>query len=239
LFMNDRGPDNLSFWDHLEEVRRRFVWMLLAWVVGSAVSFPLSDSAVTYISGPVGRLVFLSPSEALVVRLKLSILLGGVMAFPVWIYHVLRFVWGAATEREQRGVFYTCGCVAVMLVAGWVFADRILVPVSFAFLSGFGGEPFQPMITAQNYLAFYLGLVVFCCLLFNIPCVILGLARLGIVSEHGLSQYRRHMCVVCFVVSAVLTPPDAVTQIMMAVPIYLLYELSLLGVRIFRKGSRS
>lgn len=227
--------DNASFWGHLEELRRRLLWMIAAWVIGVIIAFPLSQNFLDHISRTAGRLVFLSPSEAFTVRWHISLIFGFFLAIPVWVYHVLRFLWEGLKVNERRGVLGACALVLMLSYVGIVFADKVLIPISLKFLLNFANDVLQPMLSAKNFFSFYFCILLFCCLLFNIPFIIMGLAALHLLDAEILVRYRKHVCVGVFILAAFITPPDVITQLMMALPIYLLYELSILGVRIMIK----
>lgn len=227
--MPEKGCDNRSFWDHLEELRRCLIVMILGWLAGVLACFPFSEAVVRHISRPVGQLVFLSPAEAFSVRITIAFFLGALFALPVWLYQIAAFLKDGLKKTEQAILIRGCLLVVMMSVLGGVFADLVLVPVSVKFLLGFSGPSLQPMISAAHYTGFYAGIMAACCLVFNLPFVIIGLAWSGLVPARWFAVYRRHMYIACIIFGAVMTPPDIVTQVMIAFPLCALYELSLWG----------
>jgi len=227
--MPEQDCDNRSFWDHLEELRRCLIVMILGWLAGVLVCFPFSEAVIRHISRPVGQLVFLSPAEAFSVRITIAFFLGALFALPVWLYQIAAFLKDGLKKTEQTILIRGCLLIVVMSLLGVLFADLVLVPVSVKFLLGFSGPSLQPMISAAHYTGFYAGIMAACCLVFNLPFVIIGLAWSGLVPARWFAVYRRHMYIACIIFGAVMTPPDIVTQVMIAFPLCALYELSLWG----------
>ena len=126
--------DSHSFWDHVEEFRWRLLWIIGAWIIGFFICFPFSIHFIEFASRPVGRLVFLSPTEAFSVRIHVSFLLATVIISPVWVYHILRFLWTGLKENERRGMLLRCALILMLAYVGVVFAHKILVPVSIKFI---------------------------------------------------------------------------------------------------------
>jgi sec-independent protein translocase protein TatC len=234
--MSEHFSDNRSFWDHLEEFRWRLIMMIFVWLTGAFICFSFSDAVIRYISRPVGQLIFLSLSEAFSVRFKVALVVSALAASPFWVYQVIRFLYDGLERKERKLLVWACIFFFVMSFLGGLFAHTVLAPISIRFLLSFSGPAFQPMITAEHYLSFYFGIVFFCCLCFDFPFILIWLAGQGLISDQRLKLYRRHVYVACFVVSAILTPPDVVTQLIFAVPLCCLYEFSLIGVKIALKG---
>ncbi len=224
--------ENFSFWDHLEEFRWRLIAMIVAWLVGSVLCFPVSDFVMAYISRPVGPLIFLSLSEALVIRCQLSLICGALVAAPVWMYQMMRFLWGGLRPPERRACCWAVCCVFFMSLLGVALGDRVVAPFAVRFFLTFSTPSLYPMLSAGHYLSFYCGLLVLCGLIFNLPFFLVMLAWMGIISGDTLRTYRRHVYVGCFVIGAILTPPDVFTQVVTAILLCLLYELSIIGVMI-------
>lgn len=210
--------------------------MIASWLAASVIAFPFSIKLIKHAGRLFDHLIFLHPTEAFIIRFQISLISGVIFVLPIWMYHGLKFLWNGLTGRERRGLVITCASVLVLSFIGLAFADQVLLPVSVRFLLEFGNETLVPMLSAQHYMSFYCGILLFCCLLFNLPFVIMALAVLRVIHISWLVMYRKHVCVGCFIVSAILTPPDIVTQIVLALPLYVLYESSILAVRIFVKS---
>lgn len=217
----------MPFWDHAEELRRRCFYVMGAWCAAAVVCYAFTDWMLQKILDPVGRVIFLYPAEAFIVRLKLACWAGLAVTVP-WIFaQTWIFVRQGLQGREYRSVLLW-GLVGLAgSGVGVLFGHFLLVPYAVQFLLGFGSSVLQPMITAQQYLEFYLSLVAFSALIFELPLAMVMLTYLGVLDPERVKFYRRHAYVAIFIAAAVLSPPDAVTQILLAVPLCGLYELGL------------
>jgi len=223
-------PDKRSFWDHADVLRGIILRSAGLWLVATLVLFSVSDRAIDYAARHAGSLIFLSPVEAFALRLHVAMLLGVLTAGPVCLFYLIRFVGEGLDKKEHRLLGWMVFAMAGLFCSGVVFADRVLVPFSVRFLLSFQSPLLQPMLTAGLYLSFYSSLVLFCGVCFNLPLGLMVLGRLGLVTRRSLEQYRRHVLVGILIVSALLTPPDVVSQMFLAGPFYILYEIGIWGV---------
>jgi sec-independent protein translocase protein TatC len=227
----------MPFLDHLEELRWRVIWSLVGLVIGVSAAFGilLDINVIGWMERPIlplldGRkLVFTHPGDPFQILLQASLVLGILLALPVILYHLWAFVAPALHRHEGR---IAAGVVtgAVLLFAGGVSLGwYVVLPLALPWLMSFGAPALEPMITAGEYFSFAFSMVLAFGIAFELPVVLLGLATLGIVTPQFLSRYRRHAIVAAVIIGAFLTPGDLVwTTIAMAVPLYLLYELSIL-----------
>jgi sec-independent protein translocase protein TatC len=238
----------MPFLDHVEELRWRIIWSLLGLVIGVSAAFGilLDINVIGWLERPIlplldGRkLVFTHPGDPFQIVLQASLVLGTLLALPVILYQLWAFVAPALYRHEGR---IAAGVVtgAVFLFAGGVsLAWYVVHPLALPWLMSFGAPALEPMITAGEYFSFAFSLVLAFGIAFELPVVLLGLATLGIVTPQFLSRYRRHAIVAAVIIGAFLTPGDLVwTTIAMAVPLYLLYELSIvLSYPVYRRRAR-
>ena len=238
----------MPFLDHLEELRWRIIWSLVGLVVGVGAAFGilLDLDVIGWLERPIlpllnGRkLVFTHPGDPFQIVLQAALLLGVLLALPVVWYQVWAFV-APAFSRHERRIAVGVGTGAVLLFScgvslGWFG----VLPLALPWLLSFGAPALEPMITAGEYFSFVFSLVLAFGIAFELPVVLLGLATLGIVTPQFLSRYRRHAIVAAVIIGAFLTPGDLVwTTIAMAVPLYLLYELSImLSYPVYRRRAR-
>ncbi len=215
--------------DHLEELRSRLLWSLLAVAVSSAVCWFYVDVFIHQMARITGPMVFLAPFEAFAAKLKLALALGVFFAVPVLIYHVWRFVGVALTISEQRVVLGALPFSYLLFAAGASLAWFVVMPVGLKFLMTFGSGDLKPFLSVQSCLRFAVWLALGLGLLFQIPVVVAGLAKWGMLRSAALRRYRRHAVLAIFVLAAVLTPgPDVVSQLLLAAPTYVLFEVSVL-----------
>jgi sec-independent protein translocase protein TatC len=224
----------MSFLEHLEELRRRMLWSLGALVLGAGVGFWITTQydIIGFLTRPVrplledGRLTYLHPTEPFMVSIKVGIFVGVVIALPIVFYHFWRFVAPGLMENEKR-IFVPALLASVgLFVGGAALAFFFVLPFGLKFFLGFATESLQPMITINDYFSFAMQVTLMFGLVFETPLVILVLAWVGILPVRVLRRYRRHAIAVMAIVSAVLTPADVVSMLLMLVPLYLLFEIS-------------
>ncbi len=214
--------------EHLEELRVRLLVSLGAFAVATAASFLLVERILGLLLRPVGRVVFLAPTEAFFVRLKVAALAGVFLSLPVILVQIWRFVSVGLTPTERRYTLSLLPAALVLFVAGGAFAFLVILPIGVRFLLSYQTENLVPMISVQAYTSFATAFVLAFGLLFQMPVVILFLARLGLVTPASLAAGRKYALLAIVIASAVLTPGgDVVSQMLMAAPTYLLYEASI------------
>lgn len=224
--MNDEPK---PFVEHLGELRVRL--LVIAGLVACffVVAFYFVDSLLFWLARPVGELVFLKPTEAFWVRLKLAFYAALFLSLPVILYEIWRFVEVALTHSEKRIFLRYIPFSYLLFCAGLGLAWWAVIPAAMRFLIGFSTPQLQPMISAEAYVGFVVWLALAFGVVFQLPIAVLLLTQLGIVTPGLLACYRRHVLVGITVLGAVLTPgPDIFSQIAMVLPTYLLYELSIL-----------
>jgi len=244
MIRNSRGE--MPFLDHLEELRWRILWSLLAVVIGAVVGFVLVlnygvlDILINpyyEVMGDEVKLVFLSPTEPFFLILKVGILGGVVLASPIIVYEIWAFLSPALERHEKRAIIPALYLGVVLFSAGVAMSYYLALPVTLRFLLFFGVEYFDPMLQAGRYFGFVTALLMAFGILFELPVVIMILSALGLVTPAFLRAKRRHAIVIITVLASLLSPGDVVTvTAMMMIPLVLLYEFSiLLSVVITRK----
>lgn len=218
--------------EHLGELRVRLVWSF-AWVGGMV--FPgwfLSQRLIEQMARVTGPMVYLAPTEAFAVRLKLSMILGLVLGAPFVIYHLWRFVGVALTISERRVVLGALPVSYLLFSAGSALGWFLIVPAGLRFLLGFSSTALRPTLSVEACVGFALWTSFGLGLLFQLPVVIGALAHWGFVRSATLAHFRRHAFLLILVVAAVLTPgPDIFSQLLLAVPTYALFEISVVLAR--------
>jgi len=231
------NPDELSVWGHLDELRSRLLKSFIAVVVGACFFYFYVDSFLAFLIQPVGKVIFTSPADAFIVRLMLLICGGVVLALPVIIYQAWQFAAAGLKENERKYIRFFAPASFLLFVVGCVFGYWVIVPVGMKFLLGFATDTIVPMITLPNYISFIVTLVLAFGLCFQLPLVLTFLAKIGIVTPAFLVQKRKHAIVLILIASAVLTPsPDAISQVLMAGPLLVLYELGVAASKLIQRG---
>lgn len=223
--MEDRP---MTLIEHLEELRHRLLIAVLAFAVGTVLSFLFVERVLTVLIRPVGRVIFTAPTEAFFIRLKVAALTGAFLSLPVILIQIWRFISVGLTLRERRYTLSLLPVSLILFVAGGAFAFFAILPVGVRFLLSYQTETLVPMISIGAYTSFATAFVLAFGLVFQLPVVILLLARIGVVTPAALAAGRRYALLAIVAASAVLTPGgDVFSQLLMAIPTYILYEVSI------------
>ena len=235
-----REEDKIPFTAHLEELRDRLIRCFIAVGVGFLLSYGFKEKLFEILTAPLiavmqtgDKLVFTGLPEAFFTYLKVAFLSGIIVASPVLAYQFWMFVTPGLYKREKRLLIPIIILSTFFFVGGSLFGYFIVFPYGFQFFLGFASDTIQALPSMKEYLAFSSKLLLAFGLVFEMPLVITCMAKLGLVTVDFLKANRKYALLLFFVGSAILTPPDVVTQIMMAFPLMFLYEISIVGARIF------
>ncbi len=246
--MAKQSTGEMPFLEHLEELRWRIIWSLVALVVGLIAGFTivLRFKLISVLQQPIapflhGKLVYTHPADSFSIVMNMSIIVGIVIASPVIIYQLWAFLSPALYRHEKRVIIPVILGAVLLFVAGVALAWFWVLPMMLGFLLSFQVESLQAMITASDYFNFVTTLALTFGAAFELPILVLALAALGLVTPKFLARFRPYALVLTVVVSAVITPGDIfLATLALTVPLYLLYELSvLLTAVIFRKRRKA
>ncbi|MFO7560832.1 MAG: twin-arginine translocase subunit TatC [Desulfobacterales bacterium] len=234
--------DKIPFTEHLEELRTRLIRSFIAVGIGFAVSYGFKEKIFEVLIHPLvsvlptdGKMIFTGLPEAFFTYLKVAFLSGLLAASPVIIFEFWMFVSPGLYKKEKTLLIPIIILSTVFFLGGALFGYFIVFPYGFKFFLGFANENIQALPSMREYLSFAAKMLLAFGLVFELPLVITFMARLGIVTVDTLKKNRKYAVLLFFAGSAILTPPDVVTQVMMAVPLMFLYEISIFGARIFGK----
>jgi sec-independent protein translocase protein TatC len=232
----DPGPDPrdtkvLTILEHLGELRYRLMVCAGAIIFGLAVSiYPLTGIAVEFLQEPAKdrvenfNLVFTEPLEGWTTFFRVSLLLAIAIAMPVIVYQTLAFVSPGLTKSERKWVFPIVFGASAMFIAGCAFAYYVELPPAIGFLLEPPGAVGEPFIRSSKYFDFVTRLMLITGLVFELPLVVMGFAKLGVVTSRKLFGWWRQAFIASFILAAVVTPSiDPITQALVAVPIIVLY----------------
>ncbi|MBI3871471.1 MAG: twin-arginine translocase subunit TatC [candidate division Zixibacteria bacterium] len=223
----------MSFLEHLEELRWRLIKSVAAVLILSIVAYIFSDQILEVITRPIDQVYFTGPTEAFAVRIKISVFTGLFLALPVIFYQAWQFVVPGLHAHESRMVIPVVLLATLFFMAGSGFCFFLVLPVGIKFLLGFGTDKLKPLIAIDRYVSFVTWMTLSFGLVFELPIISYFLGRVGIITSRMLSKARRVAIVVILIVAAALTPgPDVFSQMMLATPLYLLYEISIIVVRL-------
>jgi sec-independent protein translocase protein TatC len=225
------SPGEMTLFEHLAELRSVLIQSLIAIAAASVLAWFISEQALDLLVkpavGPSGPLVFLSPTGAFMMRLKLAFGLGAFLAAPIVVWRLWAFVVPGLLRRERKVLFPVVLSSVVLFYLGAAFAYLVILPISLRFLMGFSTENLRPMLAGEQYFAFAIRLTLAFGAVFQFPLVVSLLTYWEILGPDFLKKYWRYGVVLVFVLSAILTPPDVASQILMAGPVLFLYFLSL------------
>ncbi|MBI4519718.1 MAG: twin-arginine translocase subunit TatC [Gemmatimonadetes bacterium] len=243
--VNPRGE--MPFLDHLEELRWRVIWSLIALFAGLIIGLiiVIKLNVLGLLIAPIQpylgseRLSFTSPSDPFWVTLQLALVIGLLLSFPFIAYHLWAFFSPALEKSERQAIVPALYLGLVLFAGGVAMGYFVALPVALRFLMSFQTQALAPVIMAGPYLAFVTKLLLAFGAVFELPVVILVLSVLGLVTPQFLASKRRHALVGITILASVITPGDVIvlTAVMM-VPLYFLYELSILLSRIVYRRKR-
>ncbi len=224
--------EELPVTEHIEELRQRLFKSLIAIGIGFLIAWPFKKKILLFLERPLpenlqGKLIFLSPPEAFFTALKISFFAGILIAIPFVLYQVWKFIEPGLYEHEKRFILPFMFFSLLFFFLGASFAYFVILPFGLRFLLGFMGNLLIPQITVGNYVSFVIQMILAFGFVFLLPVIVWLLSKLGIINYRLLEKNRKYAILVIFIVAALLTPPDAFSQIMMAIPLLVLYELSI------------
>ncbi|MFH1148068.1 MAG: twin-arginine translocase subunit TatC [Pseudomonadota bacterium] len=233
---------NLPLTAHLRELRKRLVICVTAVGVGFLLSYSVTERVFAFLSRPVieamgkgNRLIYTGLPDAFTAYFKISLIMGIIVAFPVIIFQIWRFVSPALEDRERKYTLIFMTSSVVLFWGGAFFGYFVILPLALDFLLGFAGGSLRPLVTMKNYLFFATKALLAFGLAFEIPFFLVFLAKIGVLPYEKLRARRKYYILIIFIIAAITTPPDIISQIMVAIPLVILYEIGVLGARLFAK----
>lgn len=230
------------FTSHLDELRKRLITCFVAVGIGFVASYAFKEKLFFILVAPLKQamksgdtMIYTHLPEAFFTFLKTALISGILLASPVLIYQFWMFIAPGLYDREKKLLVPILFLSTLFFTGGALFGYFIVFPWGFKFFLSFATDTIRAMPSMKEYLGFASKLLLAFGIVFELPLVITFLAKLGIVSVDFLKKNRKYAILIFFVGAAMLTPPDVVTQIMMALPLMFLYEISIVGARIFGK----
>ncbi|HJO62719.1 MAG TPA: twin-arginine translocase subunit TatC [Desulfobacterales bacterium] len=237
---NETGK--IPFTSHLEELRKRLIVCFVSVGIGFALSYGFKEKLFQILSRPLiavmaadDKLIFTGLPEAFFTYLKVAFLSGIMLSTPIILYEFWMFVAPGLYQKEKRLLLPIVFLSTFFFLGGSLFGYFIVFPFGFKFFLGFASETIQPLPSMKEYLGFSAKLLLAFGLVFELPLIITFLSKMGLVTVDYLKKNRKYALLLFFAGAAILTPPDVVTQIMMALPLMILYEISIIGAKIFSK----
>lgn len=224
----------MSFLDHLEELRWRLIYSLIGLVAGTAVSWIFIDTLVDKILLKPARdtgaqLQNLKPFGQLFLYMEVAIIAGVILSLPNLFYQFWRFLSPALRKRERKYITSIVIFSTLCFLCGVLFAYFVMLPFTLKFAVQFGSTAIKNEFAIDEYLSIIFSIMLGAGLVFELPMISFFLTKIGILTPGFMRKYRRHAIVIIFILAAVLTPgTDPVSQIVLAVPLFLLYEISII-----------
>lgn len=238
-FHKDNLPDNGSekpFLEHIRELRKRLLICVVSILVLAFIFLAaLGDRLMLLVTAPVNALgiqfVYVGLAEALTSQMKVALIAAIIVAAPILLWQVWKFVQPGLFPREQKDVLLFGSISLLLFIAGILFGYAIVFLAAITFFVSVGQNFATPMLSIDSYVNFLLGFVVPFGVAFQLPVALYFLAKAGVVNGEMLVSGRRYAILLIAIVSAILTPPDVLSQLLMAGPLIVLYEA---GVRVVR-----
>lgn len=237
--MKDIDDSRAPLFDHLIELRRRLLWATATLALCFVVCFYFASPIFSFLVQPLvkagqGKIIYTQIFEAFFVQVKVALFAASMIAFPVIATQVWLFVAPGLYRQEKRALLPFLLATPVLFLLGASLAYFFAIPMALKFLLSYqgdlGGIEQEALPAVGNYLSFTMQFIMAFGVAFLMPVLIMLLERTGIVTRQQLVGVRRYMIVVAFIIAAVFTPPDVVSQLMLAIPLVLLYEGSLIAI---------
>ena len=230
----------MTLMQHFSELRRRILWTAFVFVLAFAFGWIISDSVEAFLSAPLlgvwndAALLYTEITDGLMIQFSLATLVALIITVPVLLWNIWAYIAPGLHKNEKQFLIPIFVCSPLLFVMGAAFAFYVLFPFVFKFFLEINESASVPAVllpSIKGYLAFSIGLLKVFGLAFQLPLILIGLNRVGVLSKQTAVKSRRYVIIAVFVLAAMLTPPDILSQILLAVPMILLFEISLLFMR--------
>ncbi len=236
------NDQEMTLTEHLEELRNRLIVCAVAVGVAFCVTYYFSKDLFRLLMAPLLEvmppeqgLIFTGLPEAFFTYLKVALVAAVFASAPVILYETWRFVAPGLYSREKKYIFPFVFLSTLFFVGGALFGYYVVFPFGFAFFVGFATDFIRPMPSVKEYFSFATRMLFAFGVVFELPVFTMFLSRIGLINHKMLIRQRKYAFLAVFVISAILTPPDVMSQLMMAGPLLILYEISIVVARIFGK----
>src|SRR4051812_22956417 len=241
--MNEIDDTKQPLMEHLIELRRRLIWCFLALGVAFAVCFYFADQIFAFLVQPLqeafggpgkGKLIYTKLYEAFFVQIKVAFFAAFFLSFPIIANQIWAFVAPGLYTKEKKAFFPFLLATPVLFIAGGALAYYVVMPAAFHFLLHYQGEiggiKREALPSVDDYLGLVMQFIMAFGIAFLLPILLMLLERAGLVTRLQLKHWRRYAILFAFIIAAVITPPDVASQCMLAIPLILLYELTLIAI---------
>lgn len=241
--IEEHSGDEMSFLEHLEELRWRLVYISAGMLIGAIIAWIFMDFIVEeLLLSPATKanitLQNLKPFGQLFLYVQLALIIGFIISIPNFFYHLWKFIAPALKDSEKKYIKWIVFISSFCFFIGVVFAYKIMLPLTLEFAGQFGTEQIENNFAIDEYFSIIVSVMLAAGIVFELPILSYFLSKLGILSPKFMRKYQRHAIVIIMILSALLTPgTDPVAQLLLAIPLVILYEISILVSKIARKKS--
>lgn len=230
----------LTLVEHLSELRRRIIIIFLGIIGGSIISYQFVDNIVELLVKPAEKLefIYLSPPELFLAYLKIAIISGIVISSPISLMQIWLFIKPGLKPNERKYLRFGLWMGIVFFLIGVVFAYFTLVPITINFFTEISKNEIAPLFSFDSYLSFISSILLSSGLVFELPLLIILLTQLNLITASTLTKYRKYVILVIFIIAAIITPPDVISQALLGVPMVLLYEISIWIAKVIGKRKK-
>ena len=238
--MQGSKDSRMTIAGHLAELRARIIRIILALILGFAGCYVYRNAifSVLLVHAKNLQLIVVKPAELFMESLKTSFFAGFILVSPVVLYQVCSFLWPGLKDNERKFLLYGLLFGGALFVLGALFAYFVVIPAALHFFIGLSVEGVKPMYTLNNYMSFMWTFLTLFGLAFQVPIIMALLALLGLLKPETLKGKRKYCILVIFVISAIITPPDVVSQVLMALPLIVLYEIGIKSAELTTRRRR-
>ena len=224
----------MSILGHLNELRRRLFRIVIIVILGFVAFYGVSEPLYGFLSAPLqacmpegSKLIYTSPQGAFFTYMKVALVASLFGTSPFSFYQLWAFIAPGLYREEKKAILPLAFCSSIFFLAGAAFCFFLVFPIAFQFFMGFATDTIVPMISVEEYLSFALKLLLAFGIVFEMPLFAYFLSRFGLLTPEFMRRTRRYAILVIFIVAAILTPPDVFSQCLMALPMLVLYEVSI------------
>lgn len=230
---------DMPFWAHIYELRNRILKILIAVFILSIISYILFPFYFKAFANIIRENLYATHiAEGFVTKIKISIFIGFFLTLPFLLFELLLFIFPALTKKEKLFFLSSMLAVFVLFICGLLFAFIYILPVSINFLKSASFYPanVNRLISYQTFINFFFQFLIGFGLSFQFPVILLLLLNFNLIKLRQLMKYFKYVIIICFIISAIITPPDVASQVLMAIPMIILYILTIIIAKIFKLG---
>ncbi len=228
----EKQKSDIPFIEHLEELRQRVLFLLFLIFIFSIIIFLLFERLSIYklFLNPINkinqRLYFYNLAEPFLVRVKLSFILSIIVSIPFILYHFFAFILPALKDKEKPVIFLFVALILILFTTGVFFAYNFILPLSINFLIKFAPSEIKPVLRLKEYVSLCITIIIATGLIFQFPLAVIFLTKIKLINYKFLLKHSGEAIIIIFIISALITPPDIYSQILIALPLILLYLIS-------------